>query len=77
MASSPVFWPPTASRWWNRNSPAISDLPHPERGTIHCPGHGHLLPCEPCAVRGREAGTAGWVIGLLGEVVTMLEEYDG
>ena len=39
---------------------------------MRCPRHGHLLPCDPCVLRDHEAGTAGWVIGLLGLMVAML-----
>jgi len=75
--SSPVSSPPVASRWWKCNTGvAVCDLPHSRRadeaGTVRCPRHGHLLPCEPCAVRDREASTAGWVIGLLGLLTALL-----
>lgn len=85
MASSPASSSSTASRWWTHtNGIAVGDLPHPERAqdagatcgersrTIRCPRHGHHLPCDPCAVRDREASTAGWVIGLLGLLVGAL-----
>jgi len=76
MASSRLSSSHVASRWRKYDGGiAVCDLPAPRRadaGTIRCPRHGHLLPCESCALRDHEASTAGWVIGALGLFVAIL-----